>query len=481
MPRRNRKLPRRLLVIRNSAMGDVAMVPHALRALREAYPDVRVTVLTRPLFKPFFAGLDVDFLEADYAGRHKGLRGLLRLAGEARRRGIDAVADVHGVLRSRIVGLLLRLHGMPAARIDKGRIEKWFRLGCTNPAASPLKHTVVRYCDVLRRLGFVFDDPQPAAKPVRPNPFGEKKGVWIGFAPFSAQAGKTYPEDLAAELVAGLSARYDRVFIHSGGGGEAAFAERMEREHPNVTALWGRVRFAGELDLIANLDCVVSMDSLAMHMASLVATPVVSVWGATHPALGFLGYGCPPEGWCSSTCRVVPVRSTDSGAASSAITAVCAFRRRPFSTVWRSACRSVGRRKPAVEAGGFDCLVPKDNDTMETRIFLFLTLGALLAGCRNSATAPKRVRLNVEMSVSAGNRAALLENLLLLAEASRAEPGCIGYEIYENSRDSSRILIFETWRDAASLEAHQQTEHFRLRAPRNRELSETSVLSRFEF
>lgn len=87
----------------------------------------------------------------------------------------------------------------------KGRIEKWFRLGCTNPAASPLKHTVVRYCDVLRRLGFVFDDPQPAAKPVRPNPFGEKKGVWIGFAPFSAQAGKTYPEDLAAELVAGLS------------------------------------------------------------------------------------------------------------------------------------------------------------------------------------------------------------------------------------------------------------------------------------
>ena len=296
MALRNRKLPRHILVIRNSAMGDVAMVPHALRALREAYPDVRVTVLTRPLFKPFFAGLDVDFLEADYAGRHKGLRGLLRLAGEARRRGIDAVADVHGVLRSRIVGLLLRLHGMPAARIDKGRIEKWFRLGCTNPAASPLKHTVVRYCDVLRRLGFVFDDPQPAAKPVRPNPFGEKKGVWIGFAPFSAQAGKTYPEDLAAELVAGLSARYDRVFIHSGGGGEAAFAERMEREHPNVTALWGRVRFAGELDLIANLDCVVSMDSLAMHMASLVATPVVSVWGATHPALGFLGYGCPPEG-----------------------------------------------------------------------------------------------------------------------------------------------------------------------------------------
>lgn len=276
-------------------MGDVAMLPHALRALLEAYPDVRVTVLTRPLFKPFFAGLKVDFLEADYNGRHRGLRGLMRLAGEARACGVDAVADVHGVLRSRIISLLLRLRGVRTARIDKGRIEKWFRLGFSNPAATPLKHTVVRYCDVLRRLGFVFPDPQPPTKGVHPNPFGEKKGVWVGFAPFSAQKGKNYPLDRAATAIGLLSARYDRIFIHSGGGDEAAFAEEMERRFPNVTALWGRVRLAGELDLIAHLDCVVSMDSLAMHMASLVATPVVSVWGATHPALGFLGYGCSPD------------------------------------------------------------------------------------------------------------------------------------------------------------------------------------------
>ena len=56
------------------------------------------------------------------------------------------------------------------------------------------------------------------------------------------------------------------------------------------------MRLAEERDLIANLDCVVSMDSLVMHLAALTATPVVSVWGATHPSLGFLGYGTPPEG-----------------------------------------------------------------------------------------------------------------------------------------------------------------------------------------
>lgn len=56
MPRKNKKLPRHLLVIRTSAMGDVAMLPHALRALKEAYPEVKVTVATKSLFHPFSKG-----------------------------------------------------------------------------------------------------------------------------------------------------------------------------------------------------------------------------------------------------------------------------------------------------------------------------------------------------------------------------------------------------------------------------------------
>ena len=97
---------------------------------------------------------------------------------------------------------------------------------------------------------------------------------------------------MSREAVKLLSEKYDRVFIHSGGGAEAEFAREMERTYDNVTALNGILKDLGsEMDLISNLDCVVSMDSLVMHLASLVATPVVSVWGATHPGLGFLGYG----------------------------------------------------------------------------------------------------------------------------------------------------------------------------------------------
>ena len=41
---------------------------------------------------------------------------------------------------------------------------------------------------------------------------------------------------------------------------------------------------------MSHLDVMVSMDSANMHMASLVNIPVVSIWGATHPLAGFMGY-----------------------------------------------------------------------------------------------------------------------------------------------------------------------------------------------
>ena len=260
MPRKNKKLPRHLLVIRTSAMGDVAMLPHALRALKEAYPEVKVTVATKSLFHPFFEGVDVDFLDIETRRTHRGIRGAIRFAREAAELKIDAVADMHNVLRSKMVRAALHLRGIPVSVIHKGRIEKYMRLGRGSEGVKPLKHTV------------------------------------IGFAPFSAQPGKTYPEKLSAEAVRLLSGRFDRVFVHSGGGEEAEFARRMEALYPNVTALYGKIKLGDEMNLISNLDCVVSMDSLVMHLASLMATPTVSVWGATHPGLGFLGYGFGQEG-----------------------------------------------------------------------------------------------------------------------------------------------------------------------------------------
>ena len=115
MVRKSKKLPRHLIVYRTSAMGDVAMLAHALRAFKRAYPDLQVTVATRPLFRAFFTDLDVGFLDVDVKGAHHSLCGIWRLAAQARRLGADAVADVHGVLRSVTFRTALRLHCIPFA------------------------------------------------------------------------------------------------------------------------------------------------------------------------------------------------------------------------------------------------------------------------------------------------------------------------------------------------------------------------------
>ena len=72
-----------LLVIRLSAMGDVAISVPVLMALTQQYPELRLTVLTRPLFAPLFAHLpNTEVFPIDPKGRHKGLRVLCRLSRE---------------------------------------------------------------------------------------------------------------------------------------------------------------------------------------------------------------------------------------------------------------------------------------------------------------------------------------------------------------------------------------------------------------
>ena len=116
------------------------------------------------------------------------------------------------------------------------------------------------------------------------------------------------------------------------------------------------------------------------------------------------------------------------------------------------------------------------------KFLLFAAAALIFSGCcGNCEKKDGKLRLNVSMTVSPENRAALMDNLLQLAEASRAEEGCIGYEIYENSRDSSRVIIIETWESQSALDAHQQTEHFKLRAPLNGKLASDSEMLKMSF
>lgn len=287
-----------LLIMRLSAMGDVAISVPVVAALRSEYPDLQISILTRAPFRDFFRGIpNLNFIDFDPAGRHKGTAGMIRLAGDIRKEGIDCIADLHDVLRTKTVRSILSLSGIPVSCIDKGRKEKKEMTRRAGKRLVPIKPVTQRYHEAIAKLGFEFEIDAKPKKSVFPVPpcmtasAGEKDGVWIGVAPFAKHKGKIYPIPLVDELIGLLTRKYRKVFIFGGGEHEKSFAEGMEKRHEGIVSAIGRMGMSEEMDLMSNMDAMITMDSATMHIASLMGVSVVSIWGATHPYAGFYGYG----------------------------------------------------------------------------------------------------------------------------------------------------------------------------------------------
>ena len=289
------RLPGHLLVIRLSAMGDVAMMLPVLKAFSEKYPDVKITLLTRRFFAPLFKDLNnVQVFEAEVKGRHKGIRGLKRLSDELMELGIDAVADLHNVLRSNILKMFFKLQSIPVQQINKGRKEKKELTRKTNKVFKPLRSTHQRYADVLAGLGFPLDlnkvELLPKGKINKriQELAGKKTGNWLGIAPFAQHMSKAYPQDLMEEVLQELQKDHNlKIFLFGGGPEEKRILSKWEDNFPQAVNVAGKLTFEEELALISHLDAMLSMDSGNGHLAANYGVPVISMWGLTHPYTGF--------------------------------------------------------------------------------------------------------------------------------------------------------------------------------------------------
>ncbi|MCX2473349.1 glycosyltransferase family 9 protein [Pedobacter sp. MC2016-05] len=288
----------RIIVLRFSAMGDVAMVASVLKEFSQQNPSVEIILVSRDAFEPFFDGIEnLTFHAIQPKTIHRGISGLYKLYKELRKYKPTAIADLHDNLRSRAIATFFRLTGIKIKRIDKGRVEKKALTRSVNKIFQPLRQTVERYADVFRELGFEINlshklKKKPEKLPVKAEYlFKDETKKKLGISPFAQHIYKVYPLEKMEVVIAGLSASGYKIFIFGGGRTEQATAEQWAKIYPNTRNLIGNFNLTEELAIISNLDLMLSMDSSGMHMASLVGIPVVSVWGPTHPYAGFLGYG----------------------------------------------------------------------------------------------------------------------------------------------------------------------------------------------
>ncbi|SDQ14875.1 DNA phosphorothioation-dependent restriction protein DptG [Flagellimonas zhangzhouensis] len=284
-------------------MGDVAMTVPVIQAVTEKYPEVQVTVLTKKLFMPIFNGMErVQTIEADVKKRHKGLIGLWRLYQELKPLNFNAVADLHNVLRSRVLKKYFALERIPIEQIDKGRKEKKALTRSKNKVFQQLKSTHQRYADVFTQLGFPIELSK--AKPLARIQLSEKvlglvqqdTKKWVGIAPFAAHEGKMYPLEHTEEVIKELNnTNKYKILLFGGGAKEVELLEELASTYENALNMAGKLILSEELQLISNLDVMLSMDSGNSHLATNYGIPVVTLWGVTHPFAGFYSFNQPLE------------------------------------------------------------------------------------------------------------------------------------------------------------------------------------------
>ena len=285
---------KKLLVIRFSALGDIAMTVPVVHDLAMQYPDLDITMLGREMARPLFERMpkNVHFFGADLKRRHSGLYGLNHLMADIHFGDFDPVADFHDVLRSQYLRLNCRLSGQQVAKIDKGRKGKKALTRQKNKVFVQQATSFERYAKVLEQLGFPI---KPQFVKLDYSDFYETQKAtnetWVGIAPFAKHASKVYPLEKMEEVIKALSQKENTtIFLFGGGEEEKRQIAKLCDKYPNVQAAKSQHGLAGELALMGQLDVMLSMDSANMHLASLVGTRVVSVWGGTHPYAGFLGW-----------------------------------------------------------------------------------------------------------------------------------------------------------------------------------------------
>ena len=295
---------RNVLIARFSALGDVAMTVPVVYSVCEAHPNTHFVMITQQVASSLFVNKPSNLvvLGVDVKKKYHGIKGVYRLYQELKEEyKIDVFLDLHGVLRTWMLGIFCRLGGIPVKHIDKGRSGKWALTRRFNKRMFPLISSRERYREVFYRAGFVFNEtfkslfcgekPEQLvfAEITEPKKEGER---WIAIAPFAKHPGKIYPIHLMKKVLDEVASWKDvKIFLFGGGAEEQKVLGEWAAEFSNVTSLAvKRYGFPVELSLLSHCDVMVSMDSANMHLASLVCLPVVSVWGATHPYCGFMGW-----------------------------------------------------------------------------------------------------------------------------------------------------------------------------------------------
>lgn len=297
-----RATPRRVLVIRLSAIGDLILSSGLLPVLAGAWPGAEIHWLTRrgnaELLRhdPRLAGLHLlPRWPARRWWRPRELAGLLEetfaLVRALRRHRFDLVLDVQGLLKS---GVWARLTGAPV-RVGLGSREGSGLLMTHVVSRAVESHLPGKeYRALCRALGL---DTAPYRLGVAVSDAAEREaarrlrtagidGDYVALAPFTTRPQKHWLDDRWAECARRLAAeRGVRVVVLGGPGDRDHAAALVAQAGPVAVSLAGGTSLGEAAAVIRGARLLVGVDTGLTHLGLAMGTPTLALFGSTRPYL----------------------------------------------------------------------------------------------------------------------------------------------------------------------------------------------------
>jgi ADP-heptose:LPS heptosyltransferase len=267
-------------VIDFGQLGDVVLSLPALAALRAAFPQTKITVMTG-----LAAGevvrlsgvaddvVTVDRVELRDGPKMRSIRAILGLALDVRRRHFDLVIDVHSLSETNILAFLSGAKYRLLANRESRSLDRLSNFRPAPPEEDKTKQAYERYLDVLTPLGVEGEAQEFRFRSAD----GDRHFAdTIGLFPGAGHPDRQWPLAKFAELSRRVidSGRRCVVFL---GPEEMAMLADVKASFPQDVSVVDDLSIAEFIEATAKLAAFVTNDTGAMHLAACAGAPIVLV------------------------------------------------------------------------------------------------------------------------------------------------------------------------------------------------------------
>jgi lipopolysaccharide heptosyltransferase I len=287
--------PRRILIIKPSALGDIVLSLPALSALKRSFTGAKISWFVRPEFAPLITGhpfiSDIILFDrrklSNWWCSPDSFKSLWSLVKQLRAGKFDLVFDFQGLFRTGFFSWVTgskRRFGMAGAR----ELAHLFYTNKISQDASNI-HLVDYYLKMVAAAGAKqieaeFKLPEDAGTAEKIDKLLKSQGVNAKYAvivPGAAQQNKRWPIERFAELAGKISERFGLSIVATGSQGEREYIEAIGKR---VVNLAGKTTVRELIPLMKKASLVVSNDTGPGHIAAALGVPMVMIFGPTNPA-----------------------------------------------------------------------------------------------------------------------------------------------------------------------------------------------------